>query len=361
IFARDMVLFEALKKRGVALAEIRVRTMTEGGIAGDGYWYEFGALTGKLPDEDYVGVMDLLASELDGKPFYYTQKMYDITEKRFGDISVFEYFLAHFRQDKMKKYQIIHRLILNNTLEALPVIERAGWLSAPKKRDEMIEYAMSEKKTEALAWLLDYKKRTADLAAEQKKAEKKMMRELSMSPDSVAAMRKLWRYKKREDGTLVICDYKGDAEVVTVPEKIGRAVVTEIAKLAFIGCKTIKQVLVPGTVKTIGHRAFFNCKHLEKVTLCEGVTEIGTQAFGACDSLTEIRIPQSVERLLTTDDERGKCNPAQCKDYYSCTNRSHEIFPRNLQMTIYCPKGSKTESFCIERKFAYKCVEAEAT
>ncbi|MDE6363572.1 MAG: hypothetical protein K2L86_04795, partial [Lachnospiraceae bacterium] len=48
IFASDMVLFEALKKRGVAIAEILVRTMTEGGIAGDGYWYEFGALTGKL-------------------------------------------------------------------------------------------------------------------------------------------------------------------------------------------------------------------------------------------------------------------------------------------------------------------------
>lgn len=361
IFAGDTAIYEALKKRGVTLAEIRVRAMTEGGMAGDGYWYEFGALTGKLPDETYIQVMDQLASELGQTPFYYTEKMYDITKKRFGDLGVFAYFLAHFRQDKMKKYQIIRRLIDENTLEALPVIEQMGWLAVPKKRDEMIEYAMNQKNTEALAWLLDYKNRTADLAAEQKKAEQRLMRELSMSPDSVAAMRKLWKYKKREDGTLVICDYKGDADEITVPEKIGRVAVTEIARLAFIGCKTIKQVIVPGTVKIIGHRAFFNCKHLEKVTLCEGVMEIGTQAFGACDSLVEIRIPQSVERLLTVDGENGKCNPAECRDYYSCTSRSYEIFPRNPQMTIYCPKGSKTESFCIERKFAYKCSEADAT
>lgn len=146
--------------------------MTEGGMAGDGYWYEFGALTGKLPDETYIQVMDQLASELDQTPFYFTEKMYDITKKRFGDLSVFAYFLSHFRQDKMKKYQIIRSLIDENTLEALPVIEQMGWLSVPRKRDEMIEYAMNQKKTEALAWLLDYKNRTADLAAEQKRLSK---------------------------------------------------------------------------------------------------------------------------------------------------------------------------------------------
>lgn len=353
IFAKDTVLYEALKKRGVTLSEIRVRAMTEGGMAGDGYWYEFGALTGKLPDEDYVSVMEQLASELDFKPFYYTEKMYEITRKRFGDISVFSFFLAHFRQDKMKKYQIIRRLIDENTLDALPVIEEMGWLTAPKKRDEMIEYAMNQKKTEALAWLLDYKNRTADLAAEQKKAEQKLTRALCISPDSVAAMRKVWRYKKREDGTLIIDYYKGEASEVTVPEKIGRAVVTEIDRLAFIGCSTLKQVTVPGTVKSIGHRAFFNCKHLEKVTLCEGIVEIGTQAFGACENLVELRIPQSVERLLTTEDENPKCNPVDCKDFYRCTSRSYEIFPRNPKLTIYCPEGSSAETFCREKKFQY--------
>lgn len=356
IFARDTVLYEALKKRGITLSEIRVRTMTEGGMAGDGGWYEFGALTGKLPDEAYVSVMEQLASELDSKPFYYTEKMYEITRKRFGDTSVFSFFLVHFRQDKMKKYQIIRSLIDENRLEALPVIEQIGWLAVPKKRDEMIEYAMNQKKTEVLAWLLDYKNRTADLAAEQKKAEQKQMRALCMAPDSAAALKQIWRYKKREDGTLVIHGYKGEAGEVTVPEKIGRAVVTEIDRLAFIGCSTLKQVTVPGTVKSIGYRAFFNCKHLEKVVLCEGIVEIGTQAFGACENLTEIKLPQSVGRLLTMEEEDGKCNPVDCKDFYSCTSRTHEIFPRNPKLTIYCPEGSRAEAFCREKKFPYSII-----
>ena len=34
------------------------------------------------------------------------------------------------------------------------------------------------------AWLLDFKNRTADFAAERKKAEQKMMRELNANPNS---------------------------------------------------------------------------------------------------------------------------------------------------------------------------------
>ena len=182
------------------------------------------------------------------------------------------------------------------------------------------------------------------------------MRALCMAPDSAAALKQIWRYKKREDGTLVIHGYKGEAGEVTVPEKIGRAVVTEIDRLAFIGCSTLKQVTVPGTVKSIGHRAFFNCKHLEKVVLCEGIVEIGTQAFGACENLTEIKLPQSVGRLLTMEEEDGKCNPVDCKDFYSCPSRTHEIFPRNPKLTIYCPEGSRAEAFCREKKFPYSII-----
>ena len=49
----------------------------------------------------------------------------------------------------------------------------------------MIAYASEKGKTEILAWLLDYKNRTADFAAEQKKADRKLMQELNCAPDSV--------------------------------------------------------------------------------------------------------------------------------------------------------------------------------
>lgn len=357
IYARDTVIYEALKKRGVTLSQRRVQAITEGGAATDGYWYEYGAMTGKLADEDYLEVMQLLASELSGKPFYYTEKMFDITRNRFRDIKVFDYFLSHFRQDKMNKYQMIRGLIDDNVLEAMAIVEREGWLNAPKKRDEMIAYASQKKKTEALAWLLDFKNRTADFAAEQEKAEKKMMRELNAAPDSVMELKKLWSYRKREDGTLVITNYKGKSTEVTVPEKIGRGIVTtidisafrgsyagayptweqinqhrkitkitmpetihticwsafrdmyalteiniprkveEIQKYVFSGCKALQGITIPDAAKKIDEYAFHECKSLKNITIPCTVEKIGAYAFASCDRLEEVCICEGVREI----------------------------------------------------------------
>ncbi len=405
IFAKDKVIYEELRKQGVTLSDRRIHTVTEGGIASDGYWYEFGALTGKLADKDYLDVMQQLALELHGKPFYYTEKMFDITKKRFHDLEIFEYFLAHFQQGKMKKYQIIRNLIDEDVLDALPVIERIGWLSVPKKRDEIIEYASKNKKTEALAWLLDYKNRTADFAAEQEKAEKKMMHELNISPNSVEALRKIWSYKKREDGTLVITNYKGIDTEVVVPEKIGKSIVTaigygafcemsklkeikipngvekiesnafrgcrslknitipegvqEIGMLAFGACDALKTIIIPRTVKSVGTFAFANCNQLKKVYLCEGVLEIGARAFEKCSCLEEVILPQSVQNL-TIDPKHYNTEECQkCKEYYSCEVRYHYgvAFPRNPKLMIYCPEGSYAETFCKENGFPFQYID----
>lgn len=405
IFAKDKVIYEELRKQGVTLSDRRIHTVTEGGIASDGYWYEFGALTGKLADKDYLDVMQQLALELHGKPFYYTEKIFDITKKRFHDLEIFEYFLAHFQQGKMKKYQIIRNLIDEDVLDALPVIERIGWLSVPKKRDEIIEYASKNKKTEALAWLLDYKNRTADFAAEQEKAEKKMMHELNISPNSVEALRKIWSYKKREDGTLVITNYKGIDTEVVVPEKIGKSIVTaigygafcemsrlkeiripkgvekiesnafrgckalenitipegvqEIGMLAFGACDALKTIIIPGTVKSVGTFAFANCNQLKKVYLCEGVLEIGARAFEKCSCLEEVILPQSVQNL-TIDPKHCNTEECQkCKEYYSCEVRYHYgvAFPRNPKLMIYCPEGSYAETFCKENGFPFQYID----
>ncbi len=405
IFAKDKVIYEELRKQGVTLFDRRIHTVTEGGIASDGYWYEFGALTGKLADEDYLDVMQQLALELHGKPFYYTEKMFDITKKRFHDLEIFEYFLAHFQQGKMKKYQIIRNLIDEDVLDALPVIERIGWLSVPKKRDEIIEYASKNKKTEALAWLLDYKNRTADFAAEQEKAEKKMMHELNISPNSVEALRKIWSYKKREDGTLVITNYKGIDTEVVVPEKIGKSIVTaigygafcemsrlkeiripngvekiesnafrgckalenitipegvsEIEMLTFGGCSSLKTVIIPGTVKRVRAFAFASCSQLKKVYLCEGVVEIGARVFEKSNCLETVIMPQSIQSLAIDIKKCSFKECQRCNKYYTCTERYHYgvAFPRNPKLVIYCPKGSYTEGFCKENGFQFKYID----
>lgn len=405
IFARDDFLYEELKKRRICLAPKRIHAMTEGTLA-DGYWFEFGTLTGKLADRDFVSVMQRLSTELDGKPFRFTEKTFDSIQDRFHDISIFEFFLEHFRREKMQPAKIMRCVIDRNLVEAMPLIEREGWLGTPRKREEMIAYAAEQERTELLAWLLDFKNRTADFAAEQEKADKKLMRKLNAAPDSVMALSQLWSYKKTADGTITITNYKGSATEVTVPEKIGKSIVTAIGKGTFTGeenqCrnnetmnrgatkeqirqhKKITKIVLPDTIQLIGAGAFQCMEELREINIPAGVREIGEAAFAACAALRTLTIPPTVKRIgkkaflgcaaLETVyisegvEELGagvfaKCSklqkvymPAsiQCIREKEENSLDFELFAACPDVTVICPKQSVAESYCREKGVRYQ-------
>ncbi len=405
IFARDDFLYEELKKRRICLAPKRIHAMTEGTLA-DGYWFEFGTLTGKLADRDFVSVMQRLSTELDGKPFRFTEKTFDSIQNRFHDISIFEFFLEHFRREKMQPAKIMRCVIDRNLVEAMPLIEREGWLGTPRKREEMIAYAAEQERTELLAWLLDFKNRTADFAAEQEKADKKLMRKLNAAPDSVMALSQLWSYKKTADGTITITNYKGSATEVTVPEKIGKSIVTAIGKGTFTGeenqCrnnetmnrgatkeqirqhKKITKIVLPDTIQLIGAGAFQCMEELREINIPAGVREIGEAAFAACAALRTLTIPPNVKRIgkkaflgcaaLETVyisegvEELGagvfaKCSklrkvymPAsiQCIREKEENSLDLELFAACPDVTVICPKQSVAESYCREKGVRYQ-------
>ncbi len=405
IFARDDFLYEELKKRRICLAPKRIHAMTEGTLA-DGYWFEFGTLTGKLADRDFVSVMQRLSTELDGKPFRLTEKTFDSIQNRFHDISIFEFFLEHFRREKMQPAKIMRCVIDRNLVEAMPLIEREGWLGTPRKREEMIAYTAEQERTELLAWLLDFKNRTADFAAEQEKADKRLMRKLNAAPDSVMALSQLWSYKKTADGTLTITNYKGSATEVTVPEKIGKSIVTAIGKGTFTGeenqCrnnetmnrgatkeqirqhKKITKIVLPDTIQLIGAGAFQCMEELREINIPAGVREIGEAAFAACAALRTLTIPPNVKRIgkkaflgcaaLETVyisegvEELGagvfaKCSklrkvymPAsiQCIRDKEENSLDLELFAACPDVTVICPKQSVVESYCREKGVRYQ-------
>lgn len=405
IFARDDFLYEELKKRRICLAPKRIHAMTEGTLA-DGYWFEFGTLTGKLADRDFVSVMQRLSTELDGKPFRFTEKTFDSIQNRFHDISIFEFFLEHFRREKMQPAKIMRCVIDRNLVEAMPLIERKGWLGTPRKREEMIAYAAEQERTELLAWLLDFKNRTADFAAEQEKADKKLMRKLNAAPDSVMALSQLWSYKKTADGTITITNYKGSATEVTVPEKIGKSIVTAIGKGTFTGeenqCrnnetmnrgatkeqirqhKKITKIVLPDTIQLIGAGAFQCMEELREINIPAGVREIGEAAFAACAALRTLTIPPNVKRIgkkaflgcaaLETVyisegvEELGagvfaKCSklrkvymPAsiQCIRDKEENSVDLELFAACPDVTVICPKQSVAEAYCREKGVRYQ-------
>ena len=321
IFYRDTVLVNELKRQQVRIPEKRVAVIADGAFSPNRYWDEYIDLTRQLTGGDYLEVMQQLALELDGKLFRYTEGIFDATKKQFCGGMIFAFFLAHFNQEKMNKSAIMRGLIDVEAAEAFQVVEREGWLAAPRKRDEMIAYASEKGKTEILAWLLDYKNRTADFAAEQKKADRKLMQELNCAPDSVLALKKLWSYQKQEDGTLLITNYKGTGVEVTVPEKIGRSVVTAVGSAfsgmpvdqklkinlpetlrcigdcAFHRIEGLEEIRIPDGVESIGHFAFYECDQLQNIIIPDHVKDIGDHAFQGCSSLVHITIPAQTKSI----------------------------------------------------------------
>lgn len=409
IYTRDDFIYDELKKLGVKISDKRIETMTVSGGAlnSDMYWYEYSSLAAKMSDEDYLPVMEKLAAELDGKQFHCTEKIFEITKPRFAYPGIAEFFFEKFEMDKLNKLNIMRSMIDGNSTAALSLAEKAGWINSIKRRDELIDYAQKNKNVECTAWLLDFKNRTADLAAEQAKAEKKMNAELNANPNSVMMLKKLWSYKKREQGDgLVITEYKGTATEVTVPETIGKSTVVEIGNGAFAGTsgmgagsvvtyasseqqaarRKITKVTLPKTIKFIGRGAFGDMLSLESIEIPDGVIEIEPFAFYACNSLTEIVVPSSVRRIgeyafaWCNNLERVKiCEgvveiggaafkndknlkelelPKSLKKLLAEETKYHtnHALDSSLPVRVICPRGSYAEQYCKEHGIKFKSI-----
>ena len=73
--------------------------------------------------------------------------------------------------------------------------------------------------------------------------------------------------------------------------------VTEIARYAFVCCKTLEEATIPKRVRKIGDNAFCGCESLKEIIIPDSVTSIGRCVFYRCKSLKELTIPDSVTSI----------------------------------------------------------------
>ena len=70
-----------------------------------------------------------------------------------------------------------------------------------------------------------------------------------------------------------------------------------LANNTFEGCTSLKEISIPGSVKTISYNTFYNCTGLEAVVINEGILNIGESAFEGCTSLFGVIIPSTIEKI----------------------------------------------------------------
>ena len=73
--------------------------------------------------------------------------------------------------------------------------------------------------------------------------------------------------------------------------------VKRIGDIAFSGCRSLSNIIIPDSVTSIGDGAFYGCSSLTNIVLPDSVTSIGSNAFRDCSSLSNIVIPDSVTSI----------------------------------------------------------------
>lgn len=81
-----------------------------------------------------------------------------------------------------------------------------------------------------------------------------------------------------DDDSVAVSEYTGNEATVEIPERVKEYKVIVIAHAAFYGNQSIKNVILPDTVKTIEKAAFCNT-NLEQINIPKDIESIGFFAF----------------------------------------------------------------------------------
>ena len=106
-------------------------------------------------------------------------------------------------------------------------------------------------------------------------------------------------WKSVSDGTVWLDAYKGVDAVVRIPaeDPVSGKTVTGIDVWAFRDNATVKEVVIPETVKVIEKNAFMYCSSLETVDMPDQLDALGDQAFYRCTALKRIDVPEGVKSV----------------------------------------------------------------
>ena len=150
-----------------------------------------------------------------------------------------------------------------------------------------------------------------------------------------------FEYTIEKDGSASLYKYRGSAENVTIPSKLGGKTVKAISDYAFMNCTKVKSIKIPSTVTKIGSCAFYDCESLTSVTFPKKITSLGNSSFYNCKSLESIALPEGIK--LIDRNMFGRCEklkkvtiPKTAKSigsdaFYRCTGLTSFTVPSTIE------------------------------
>lgn len=96
------------------------------------------------------------------------------------------------------------------------------------------------------------------------------------------------KYVEREAG-IAITGFGGRVLRAEIPERIEGKQVVRIEKKAFLSRKTLREIILPGSIREIDDWAFAYCNNLEKVTFPAVDFIVGRALFLECGGLKDIK------------------------------------------------------------------------
>ena len=161
-------------------------------------------------------------------------------------------------------------------------------------------------------------------------------------------------YVLKNDGSIVILSYEGNASKITLPENT-----VEIAPRAFYECQSLEELIIPEGVTRIGESAFGCCYLLSSINLPDSLTRIGNDAFSYCQSLESISFSDGLEYI--GDGAFDECTSLReiilpdsltfvgSNAFYSCYMAERIYIPDSVN-TIggYAFHGCSTAAFYVE-------------
>lgn len=211
---------------------------------------------------------------------------------------MYETYLAYLKKQGAAAGMI---LIDEDDIETLELLGKKKVFNANTTK-KLIDYASSKNKAAISAWLLEYNNRTfgKSLPAKSeltlsaaKTVSDNTSEELSMK---VSEWRKIFKFKY-SGGGVVITEYIGNDECVTIPKKIGNKYVIGIGRAAFNFnlSKNVKKIIIPKWISSIESQAFLGTSDVD-IEIQEGLTELPANTFLAVQNLT-IKLPRSLTHI----------------------------------------------------------------